>query len=109
MPSNSIRSSLANEVSSQVDRNMGRGAGRPGPSRCSDRAKVDRRDPAPLALLELVADLLSLLQPVQSGALDRRDMHKDVVTARRGLDKAKTLLGIEPFNRTARHPHELQV
>src|SRR5579872_3200716 len=81
------------------------------PFRCpaSDRAKVDGRDTAPLALLKLVTQLLALLQPVQSGALDRRDMHEHVVAARRGLDEPKTLLGIEPLDRTGRHQQELQI
>jgi hypothetical protein len=69
----------------------------------SDRAQIHRRDPAPLALLELIVELLTLTQIVHPGAFDRRDMNEHVSASVFRLDEAIPLLRIEPFDRTGRH------
>jgi hypothetical protein len=49
---------------------------------------------------QLEVDHLPLIEPAETGALDRRDMHKNVLTAALGLDEAVTLGRIEPFHGT---------
>src|SRR5690348_15070548 len=52
---------------------------------------------------DLVLDLLALIEPRQSGALDRRDVDEDVLAAGIRLDEAVTLLRVEPLDRTRSH------
>src|SRR6266446_4766417 len=102
VPSNSIRSSLAKQISSL----KGRGR-RSTPAEHSalplDRAQIDRGNAAALALLELVADPLTLAQIVHPRALDGGDVDEDVSAGSFGLDEPVTLLCVKPFDRTGRH------
>src|SRR6516165_1791298 len=102
VPSNSIKSSLAKEISWRKE------GGRPlrRPRRHppgSDRAQIHSRDPPPLALLQLIAELLTLPQIVHPGAFHRRDVNEHVSAAGFRLDEAIPFLRIEPFDRTGRH------
>src|SRR6266446_2153295 len=65
--------------------------------------ETDCRNLSLLATLELVAQLLTLLEVADAGALDRRDMNEHVLRAVVRLDEAVTLLGVEPFNGTDTH------
>src|SRR6266478_3577091 len=65
--------------------------------------KTDCRNLSLLASLELVAQLLTLLEAAEAGALDRRDVNEHVLRAVVRLDEAVTLLGVEPFNGTDTH------
>src|SRR5690349_11624240 len=106
VPSNSIRSSFGNDDSLIVAAVVRQGKGapkRPFDDRRLGRAQIDGRHPAALALFELVAQLLALLQRIHAGPLDRGNMNEDVIAPSRRLDKSVTLLGIEPFDRAGRH------
>src|SRR5260370_42008387 len=59
--------------------------------------ETDCRNLSLLAALELVAQLLTLLEAAEAGALDRRDANGHVLGAVVRLDQAVTLLGVEPF------------
>ena len=54
-------------------------------------------------VLQFVGYLLAIGQALQAGALNGRNMYEDVVAAFGGLDKSKTLSGIEPFYCTFGH------
>src|SRR5208283_5626921 len=69
----------------------------------SDGLQVLRRELALLALLDLVADLLTLVQVADPRPLDGGDMHEDVLRAVIRLDEAVALLGVEPFDGACRH------
>src|SRR5580704_13753615 len=79
------------------------GRQRPRVGRNSDRLQVDGRSLALLALLELVAELLALIEIAHPGPLDRRDMHEHIGAAGLRLDEAEALLGVEPFDCPSRH------
>jgi hypothetical protein len=51
----------------------------------------------------LVADLLAFGEVAHPGAFDGGDVNEDVSAARVGLNKTKTLCGIEPFNCASGH------
>jgi Phasin protein len=53
--------------------------------------------------LDLERDFLALGEPGKTSALDRTDVHKHIISTVARLDKAKTLLAIEPLNSTCRH------
>src|ERR1700761_2957861 len=65
--------------------------------------EVDRGGLALLAALELEADLLALVQAAQAGALDRRNMHEDILRPVIRLDEPITLLPVEPLHRSGWH------
>jgi len=69
----------------------------------SDSLQVRRRGLALLASLDVEADLLAFIEASQAGALDGRDMDKDILRPVVRLDEAVPLLGIEPFDRAFRH------
>src|SRR5262249_50441183 len=71
--------------------------------RASDGLQVNRRCLAALALLQVKADLLSLIEACEPGALDRRDVDEHILRSIARLDEAVSLLGIEPFDRAFRH------
>src|SRR5258708_38926440 len=54
-------------------------------------------------LRDLVVDLLPLLEGAETRALQRRDMHEDILAALLRLDESVTLLTIEPFDSASRH------
>ncbi len=57
---------------------------------------------APVFLL-FVAHLDALIEGAQAGLLNSRDVHKYVFAAAVGLDKAISLVGVEPLHCTNRH------
>src|SRR6185437_7642503 len=59
---------------------------------------------------DLVLDLLTLIEPRQPGALDRRDVDEDVLAAGIRLNEAVALLRVEPLDRTRSHSglHEIR-
>src|SRR5262249_55554512 len=60
------------------------------------------------ALLQhVVADGLAVLQAGEARALDRADMDEDVLAAVIRLDKAETLLRVEPLHFSGRHGEPL--
>src|SRR5580698_4344084 len=92
---------------------------RRGPSRCrcchrqhrqrnSERLQVRRRSFALLATFQVEADLLALIQSTKASALNRRDMDEDILRAVIGLNEAKSLLSVEPLDRSLRHRNSLQ-
>jgi hypothetical protein len=60
--------------------------------------QVDGRGLASIAAFKLKAHLLTFMQIAHTGALDRRDVNKHIPRAVVGLNKAVTLLGVEPFH-----------
>src|SRR5580658_4301822 len=73
------------------------------PAAGSDSLQVLRRKLALLALLDLVADLLALVQVADPRPLDRGDVHEDILRPVIRLDEAVALLGVEPFDGACRH------
>src|SRR6266478_4952920 len=73
------------------------------------RTQVDRRNPAALALFELVIQLLAFVEAVHAGPLDSGDVDENIRASARRLDEPVALLGIEPFDRAGRHQQELQL
>ena len=49
---------------------------------------------------DLEGDLLTFVEAVHSGALNGTDVHENVRAACCGLNKSKTLLGVEPLHGT---------
>ncbi len=43
-------------------------------------------------------NLLSFIEAIQAGALNRADMHKDILAAVLGLDEAEALLTVKPLD-----------
>jgi len=54
---------------------------------------------------DFVRNLLTFRQAGKPRPLNGADVNKDIVSAITGLDKAKTLLAVEPFDSTCRHFH----
>src|SRR5215470_6681177 len=102
VPSNSIRSSLAKQISSVKGRGR-QSAPALHSAFSSGRAQIYRGDPAALTLFELIAELLALAEIIHSRALDGGDVDEDISAGCFRLDKPVTLLRIKPFDRTGRH------
>src|SRR5690349_5747088 len=68
----------------------------------SHHLEVFRRGLAAIAH-EFVLDLLTFVQGAQSGTLDSRHMHKNVLTAVRRLNEAVAFGRIEPLDSSASH------
>src|SRR5215472_14302371 len=102
VPSNSIRSSFAKQLSSIKDEGA-RAPPRQPSALSSDRAQIHRGNAAALALLELITEFLAFTQVVHPRAFDGGDVYKDVSARSFGLDEPVTLLRAEPFDRTGRH------
>ena len=66
----------------------------------SARLKIDGRGLTLLSTLQFEADRLTLIEGLQPGALNRRDMDEHVLGAVGRLNETKTLLWIEPLNST---------
>jgi len=62
--------------------------------------KVDRGGLALLSALQLEADCLTLIEGLEPGALDSRDMDEYVLGPVGWLDETKTLLRVKPFYST---------
>lgn len=58
---------------------------------------------------DIIADLLSFIQTVESGLLNSRDMDKDVLAACLRLDEPIALLRVEPFDYADRHSFPLRI
>lgn len=65
--------------------------------------QVTSRNFALLATLKLVFQLVALARLLQACTLDVRNMQEDVLGAIIGLDEAKALGGVEPFDGTGGH------
>jgi hypothetical protein len=69
-----------------------------------DSAKVIRRQlSGPLVGDDFVADLLTFVKIVHSGAFDRTDMHENVLAAVVRLNEAETFLAVKPLHSSCRH------
>src|SRR5216684_2992512 len=79
-----------------------RRASRRTPAGSADQRQIAGRFLAAIAH-DLVLDLLTFVEPRQTGALDRRDMDEHVLAAGIRLDEAVALLRIEPLDRTRSH------
>lgn len=80
------------------DAPLGGGHGHGGRERDSG-LEIDRGFLAALDL-DLVADLLTFIQAVESGPLDRADVDEHILAARIGLDESETFGGVEPLDGT---------
>ena len=58
---------------------------------------------------DLVGDLLPLAEAVEPRTFDRTDVHKDILAAIIRLNKAKTLLAVEPLYGSLRHVTVLSI
>lgn len=56
-----------------------------------------------LVTLQVIGHLLAVDQLGQTRTLDRRDMHEDILPTIVGLNEAKPLGGVEPFDGTYGH------
>jgi hypothetical protein len=56
---------------------------------------------------EFKANLLAFAEPSQTSALDGADMDEGIIAAAVGVNKAETLLGVEPFHRSSHHGETL--
>src|ERR1041385_4925890 len=73
-------------------------------SRRLRRLQVHRGLAAGLAVaFQFVLHPLAVVQRTQAGALDRRDVHEDVLAAVIRLDEAVALGGVEPFDSAGSH------
>jgi len=73
------------------------GAAYESPPAMSACLKIDGRGFTLLPTLQFKADRLTLVEGLEPGALDRRDMDEHVLGAVGRLDEAETLLGVKPF------------
>src|ERR1700723_1979496 len=72
--------------------------------------QVVRRGLASLSICdEVKSNLLSLVQAVESGALNGADVHEDILAAIVRLDEAKAFLAVEPLYGSLRHENFFQV
>src|SRR5262245_38507867 len=55
-----------------------------------------------------VLNRLSLIEARKSGLLNRRNVNKNVLAARAGLDETVALCWVEPLDRTFRHSRRLR-
>src|SRR5260370_1609753 len=54
-------------------------------------------------------DLLSFVKAVHPGALDRADVHEDILAAVIRLDEAEAFLAVEPLHASSRHMLVFQI
>jgi len=73
------------------------GAAHEAPPGMSARLKIDGRGLTLLSTLQFKADRLTLIEGLEPGAFDSRDMDEYVLGAVGRLDETKTLLGVKPF------------
>src|SRR6185312_2599526 len=72
-------------------------------SKTLERTKVHGSDLAVTSALGFEVDLLAFAERLEAGALNGRDMHENVVATLFRLNKAVTLLTIEPLHSPVRH------
>src|SRR5690606_15925127 len=68
-----------------------------------DEGEVRRRLAAVAAGFDVEGDLLAVVEVGEAGALERRDVHEDVLRALLRLDEAEALGGVEPFHGAVGH------
>jgi len=72
--------------------------------------EVVRRGLASLSICNKVkSNLLSLVEAVETGALNGADVHEDILAAIVRLDEAKAFLAVEPLYGSLRHENFFQV
>ena len=71
--------------------------------RAARRGSSQVRASAAALVLQLVADALAFVQAAQACALDRADVHEDVLAAFLRLDETEAFSGVEPLDRAVRH------
>src|SRR5262245_13578943 len=93
-------------------RRTGRARGLAGPSVVKGRVLLpasgggevlSRRLPGLAVGNDVEGDLLAFLQLVEAGALDRADVHEDILAAILRLDESVALLGVEPLHGSLGH------
>jgi hypothetical protein len=76
----------------------------------SDSAQILSRGLTRLSISNNVeGDLLSFVKAVHPGALDRADVHEDILAAVIRLDEAEAFLAVEPLHDSLRHMLVFQI
>ena len=73
-----------------------------------DKTKADRGHFAVALFFEFVSHLLTFIQTIKTGILNRCNMYENITFAFIRIDKAVTFLGVKPLDSTLCHFFSLQ-